>query len=108
MPSTLHGEATKSPVGQPVAGPLHPGVRERRPQPGGVVLDQIEALERLGGERVLVVDSAVADHFEGGLIPPGPGGLPPVDQLVDGHCEVVSATALSNTGSPSSGVDASA
>src|SRR5205823_1796302 len=93
-------------VGQPLTGPLDARVGERRPQASGMAEELVEPLERLGGQRVLVVDLARADGGEGRLVLAGPSGLPVVDQRVNGsfvHC-----VAVSNTGSPSSGVEASA
>ena len=56
VPSSLHGAATNCSLVSRSPGPLQARVGERRPQTRGVVLQQVEPLERLAGQRVLVVD----------------------------------------------------
>src|SRR5581483_8655767 len=93
-------------VGQALSGLRETGVGKGGPQARRVAEELIQPLEWLAGERILVMNLARADGRERGLILLRPGRLPVGDQFVDGsfaHC-----AAVSNTGSPSSGVEASA
>ena len=51
-------------VGQPLPGPLESGVREGGPQPRGMAGELVGTLERLVGERILVVDPRIAELGE--------------------------------------------
>ena len=84
------------PVAQPRTRRLQPHVRERRPQSRGAARDRVGALQRLGEQRVLVVDIVVAERREGRRVAPRPGPLPAVEQVVGAQ----------NSATPSSGVDA--
>jgi hypothetical protein len=95
----LGGRAGVRAVGEPRAGRLEPRVRERRPQPRRPAGDRVGAPQRLGRQRVLVVDLGVAERRERLRVAPGPRPLPAVEQRIRG---------AQNSATPYSGVDASA
>ena len=85
VPSSLHGAHAYLAAGQARARRVHPRVGERRPQPLGVGGQRAGAVQRLGRERVLVLEAVRAQGLEPLGFPPGPRPLPLVEELVHLH-----------------------
>ncbi len=79
------GRADERAVGQAGAGRVHPRVRQRLPQLARVAGQRAGPDQRLGRERVLVVDVRVADGFEPARIAARPHAVPCVEELVRFH-----------------------